>query len=240
MYKQIVVAVVFVLFSASLLSAHEGWIENRDGELVFLYGHGQKLDPYKPEYIKEAKAIDASGKAVAVEIVRGKNHASITPNGNPAIVTMLYDSGYWVKTTDGYKNIGKREAEKSKLTVVEAQKSRKDAKSILTPCGKFSEPVGIFFEIIPGKDPFMAKIGDAFPIRVLIEGKPVEGLPISLGVTDHSQTKDLPKTDKDGWANITISEPGLQLITTKHTLPVSGDPDADILVACTSLTFLVK
>jgi nickel transport protein len=240
MLKRIVPAVLLVLIAISPVLGHEGWIDKRDGELVFLYGHGQKLDPYKPEYIREAKAFDANGKAVAVEIIRHKDYASVAPKGTPAILTMLYDSGYWVKTTDGYKNIGKREAQSMQLSIVLAEKSRKDAKAILTPCETFSKPLGLFLEIVPEKDPFALKPGEQLPLKVLLEGKPVEGMAVALGATDHSQSKNLPKTDKDGKASITITDKGLQLITTKHTGPVIGDPDADTLVACSSLTFMVK
>jgi nickel transport protein len=240
MFRKLILMSALVLIATTSASAHDGWIEKRDGELTFVYGHDQKIDPYKPEYIREAKAFDAKGQAIPIEIVRHKDYATVAPQGNPAIVTMLYYSGYWVKTPDGYKNIGKREADSAKLQVILAEKSRKDAKTILVPCESYSKPVGLLLEIIPEKDPFTAKAGEAFPIKVLLEGQPVEGLDISLGAADHSQSKNLPKTDKDGKASVDIAKPGFQVITTRLKKPISGDPDADTLVACSSLTFAVK
>ena len=155
-------------------------------------------------------------------------------------MTMLYYSGYWVKTPDGYKNIGKREAQRQKLAIVLAEKSREDAKAILAPCENFAKPVGLFLEIVPEKDPFAAKPQENFPIKVLLEGKPIEGLAISLGSAPHSGTENLPRTDIEGKAEVKLEKTGLQVITTRLTKPISGDPDADTLVACSSLAFTVK
>ncbi len=100
--------------------------------------------------------------------------------------------------------------------------------------------MGLFLEIVPEKDPFKAKSGEALPLKVLLEGKPVEGLAVSLGAMPHSDAENLPKTDSNGKVSIKIDKPGLQIITTKLVKPISGDPDADTLVACSSLTFTVQ
>lgn len=239
MHNRIFFALFLLAFALLPAFAHDGWIEKRDGQPAFFYGHAGKLDPYKPEYIREAKAFDAAGRPIDLEIIKHKDYASLAPKSDPSFVTMLYDSGYWVKTTDGYKNIGKREAQE-KYSVIEARRSRKDAKAVFAPCEIVSKPVGLFLEIIPEKDPLSVKPGDNLPVRVLLEGKPVEGLQVALGTTDHSESKDLPKTDKDGKVQIAIIKNGLQLVTTTHSYPISGDPDADIMVACSSLSFTIK
>ncbi len=87
MSKKIFIAALMVSVAAALVQAHDGWIDKRDGELTFFYGHGAKIDPYKPEYIREARAFDSKGNSIPVEIVRHKDYAAITPNGDPVIVT---------------------------------------------------------------------------------------------------------------------------------------------------------
>jgi nickel transport protein len=233
-------ALVIMSWAVTPLLAHEGWLEQRNGELMFYYGHGDKIDPYKPEYLKAAQAFDAKGGAAAAEIVKHEKHSSVATKGEPAIVTAIFDNGYWVKTTDGWKNIGKREAQ-GKYQVLLSDLSRKYAKIMLRPCEIYAKPLGLFLEIVPEKDPSACRPGDDFPIRVLLQGKPLEALPISVGTADHSQSTDaLPRTDKDGRVTVKLEKPGLQLIATEHTMPNPGDPDADNLVACSSLTFTIK
>ena len=239
MFKRIVFTAFIAFLATHLVYAHSGWIDTRDGELAFIYGHGQKVDPYKPEYVKEAKAVDATGGGLAVEIVRHKDYASLVPKGNPSIITALFDNGYWVKTPDGWKNIGKREAQDKKLSIIRADLSRKYAKAILAPCEAFSKPLGLFFEIVPEKDPLALKSGENLPIKVLLDGKPAEGLAIVVGA-EHVDSKDLPKTDIDGKVSITIGSSGLQLLTTEYKLPLTNDPEADFLYVTSSLTFTVK
>ncbi len=97
MLRRILLTAVVLVLAPTLVLAHDGWIAKRDGALTFCYGHGGKLDPYKPEYIREAQAVDAKGNAIPVDIVRHTDYAGVSPKGNPAIVTMMYYSGYGSK-----------------------------------------------------------------------------------------------------------------------------------------------
>ena len=130
MLKRILFTALLVLTASQLALAHDTWIEKRDGQLLVLRGHGGAVEAYDPALVKEAKALDAKGQVVEVEIVKNKENASLSPKGNPAIIGALYDSGYWLKTTDGWKKATKREG-KGKYTIVESLKSKQWCKSFL-------------------------------------------------------------------------------------------------------------
>ncbi len=238
MLKRVLFAVLFLFLAAQLVLAHNLWIEKRDGNFVLLYGHGTKFDPYDPQKVKEAKSFDAKGHVLPVERGRQKEGVTFQSKGTPAILTAFLDNGCWIKTTDGWKNIGRREV-KGKYTIVDAIRSWKYAKALLTPCGIVSKPAGLDFEIVPEKDPFLLKPGEALPVKVLLHGKPLEGVVISHSDAGHS-SKDGLKTDKNGKANVVISKSGAHLIIGVYDKPLKDDPDVDRLLLATSLTFELK
>jgi nickel transport protein len=236
MFRVFLLLFVLLLFSVQQASAHDAWFVQKDGGLTLAYGHGKKLDPYDPTKVKDAKGYDSKGQAVAVQIVNGKESVSIPLEDKPAIVTALFDGGYGVKTTDGWQKLTKREAQ-GKYSIVEALKSRKYSKALLRPCEVPAKPVGLDFEIVPDKDPFSVKPGDSLPLRVFLNGKPLEGAVIKTGDSGHSASQSEIKTDKEGKTSVVIAKPGLQLIVASHKIPLKDDPDADTLSLSSSLTF---
>ncbi|MFH1116134.1 MAG: DUF4198 domain-containing protein [Pseudomonadota bacterium] len=242
MFKRTILTTLLLFAASQLVFAHDAWIENKDGELMVFYGHASRHDSYDPQKIKEPKGFDSKGTPVPMEIARHKENASLVAKGKPAIVTVFFDNGYWVQTTDtaqAWKNIPKREAQE-KFTVLASSKVRKYAKAILTPCATFAKPVGLALEIVPEKSPFDLKPGDSLPIRVLLDGKPLEGAPVRIGTAAYSAEKLTNKTDKDGRASVVIAESGPQAINVFHKSPIKGDPDADNLGLSASLTFDLK
>lgn len=239
MFKRVLFAILLLLSTAQIVLAHELWIEKRNGKAVLIYGHGAKVDPYDPQKVKEAKAVDIKGSAVKVEILREKESASLALAEKPAIVTAFLDRGCWLKTTDGWKNVCKRKGQ-GKFSIVEAIKSRKYAKAVVDKSETFSKPMGMVFEIVPDKDPFTVKPGDTLPLQILFEGKPVDGAVVKAGDVHHSDAKKELKSNTDGKTSVVIAKPGLQKIFASYRVPLKDDPDADILSLSTSLTFETK
>lgn len=240
MSKRILFAAFFLLLAqAQLVLAHDAWIEKQDGEFVVIYGHGGKHETYDPAAVKEAQAFDAKGEAVAVEIVKHKDKASLAPKGTPSIIAMFYDGGYYVRTTEGGKKMTKREA-KGKFEILEGLISQKCSKAFLAPSTAWQKPLALRLEIVPEKDPFSVKAGDALPVKVLLDGKPLEGVTVKSGDIGHSDPKDLPKSDKDGKVSVVIAKPGFQVLVTSHKTPIKDDPDADVISLSSSLTYEAK
>jgi nickel transport protein len=232
---------LFLLVAASLQPAyaHDAWFIPKDTELVVAYGHGEKLDPYDPAKVKDPKGYDTKGQPVPVQTVSAKESVSISLKEKPAIVTALFDGGYGVKTNEGWQRLTKREAQ-GKYTIVEALKSQKYSKALLESCEMCTKHVGLVFEIVPEKDPFSVKPGETLPLRILLNGKALEGAVVKTSDTARSEAKDQLKSDKDGKASAVLGKPGLQLIVASYKTQLKDDPDADILSLGTSLTFETK
>ena len=236
MFKRILFAVLLLLPVTKIVLAHDTWIEKRNGQLLVLRGHGGDVEAYDPALVKEARAIDAKGEAVEIEIVNNKENALLSTKGDPAIVGALYDSGYWLKTTDGWKKATKREG-KGKYNIVESIKSKQWCKNILGSTSESSKPMGQRFEIVPQKDPTTVRVGEKLPIKVVLDGKPVEGATIATGGGHTSDKKDLLKTDKEGMVSVIIDKAGFQMVKANHRIPVKDDPDADVLDLSSTITF---
>jgi nickel transport protein len=236
MFKRVLLSVLLVSVAGQMVLAHDTWIEKRNGELLVLRGHGGEVEAYDPALVKEAIALDAKGQAVETEIKKNKENAALTPKGNPVVIAALYDSGYWLKTTDGWKKATKREG-KAKYNIIESLKSKQWCKSVLAPSAECSKPVGQPFEVVPQKDPTTVKVGDKLPIKVVFDSKPVESAIITTGGGHASDSKNPLKTDKDGMASVTIEKAGLQMVKASHSVPIKDDPDADMLHLASTVTF---
>jgi len=239
MFKRIFFTVLLLILATQLVLAHDTWIEKRNGELLVLRGHGGTIEAYDPSLVKEVRALDAKGQAVEMEIVKNKENASLTTKGNPAVVSALYDSGYWLKTTDGWKKATKREGQ-GKYSIVESLKSKQWCKSLQAPSAESTKPVGQGFEIVPQIDPTTVRVGDKLLVKVFFNGKPAEGAIVGVGGGHQSDKKDPLKTDKDGMATVTIEKLGQQLVKATLAIPVKDDPDADALSLASTMTFVTQ
>ena len=73
------------------------------------------------------------------------------------------------------------------------------------------EPVGMFLEIVPEKDPTALRAGDDFPVRVLKDGKPLGDF--SLGVVAEDDPKgSIQKTDAAGRLTFRLDKSGRWLL----------------------------
>lgn len=73
------------------------------------------------------------------------------------------------------------------------------------------EPVGMFLEIVPEKDPTALRAGDDFPVRVLKDGKPLDDF--SLGVVAEDDRKgSIQKTDVAGRVTFRLDKSGRWLL----------------------------
>lgn len=239
MHQRIVFAMVLVLLSSQLVSAHDTWVEEHNGDLVVIYGHGNEHDPYDPSQVKDAKGVNAKGRSVAVPLLNKNGQAVLDTTEKPAMVAWIFDGGYHVKTTDGWKAMRKSQAQK-KYQILEAVKGEKYCKAYLAKLDAWSKPVGHPLEIVPQKDPMTLKVGDLLPIVVLFQGKPLEAAEIVTGQEKKPENKLSLKTDKKGQAELPLSGNGWQFIAVRHRPQIDGDPEADALALSAAITFALK
>jgi len=120
---------------------------------------------------------------------------------------------------------------------------RKIAKTVLcvgstADDSAYAKADGLWLEIIPERSPCGLQAGDAFTVRVLFEGKPLEGAHIAggfAGVKGH----DYPEwvaTDKFGRATLRFGRPGVWFLRVLHIVPLAGRADADWQSAFSTFT----
>ncbi|MDD2901668.1 MAG: DUF4198 domain-containing protein [Syntrophales bacterium] len=232
MKKCMVLALVLTLVSAATLYAHDAWIAKDGGVLVVTYGHGDKTEPYNPAKVKNVKAFNTAGIVIPIAVKVQEGKAILAPAKAPALVTLFFDSGPWVQTPEGYKNVSKREAK----NVIKSLKSQKYCKGIWQWSDRFSKPVGSKMELVPLKNPLALKVGDKLPFLVVYEGKPLTGATVAA----EGVKKDAVKTDPQGRAEIVITKKGLNIVGATRKTDTPKDPDADVLFESANLTFEVK
>lgn len=235
--RSIVFGLLLALAGAQFAVAHDVWLEPKDDGLMLRYGHGEKLDRYDAEQVLDIKATDCGGQSVAVKKENREGEVLIAfSDTKPALVSLFFDEGPFVKTTDGWKPMTKRQAE-GKFTVLDSMKGHFYTKTILSSCEDFFKPLGMVCEMIPEKNPTELKPGDEFPVRVLRNGKPLEGAGITYRDIAYGSPKS-PRTDKDGRAGIPIGTPGLHIVGAWIKEPLKDDPDADTLFVYTGLSWV--
>jgi nickel transport protein len=233
LFTSIIIVFLFILTHSTF--AHHLWIEKENSIFKILWGHPPDVSPYEPEKLKEAKALDTNGKEVSLTRKNDKDMVYFSSKGNVSIIAVSFEGGYLVTTPDGKKRLTKKEAIKSGLQVIDSIYSSHFAKGLFAYTNGITKPVGLKFEIIPLKNPFILKTGEILPIKVYFDGAAVEGVTIEI-----NNNKEIIKTDKQGIANVKISEKGQQFIIAKYRTPIKGNPDADYLSYTTVLTFEVK
>lgn len=89
----------------------------------------------------------------------------------------------------------------------------------------WTEPVAMFLEIVPEKDPTALKAGDDFPVRVLKGGAPFAGF--SLNAVSAGETKgETRKTDSNGRVTFRLGRDGRWLLRGTD-IRKSSQPDTD-------------
>ena len=230
--KFLIFTLVFILM-ATFSYAHDFWIEKKDGKYYIVSGHDDKWDNYDPLRVKDAKVFSVTGSPVKVDVVRQNDIAYILPKADIGAISVFFDNHYWVKTTEGWKNITKQEAIKQGFQVIESGQSFKYAKYIERWSDNFGNPLETRMEIIPLKNPFAIKQGQKLPLKVLLDGRPLGNAPVFL----HAKHEEFAKTDKHGQVDVVIDPNKMNIISVTTRLPYKDNPDADQLYLRASLSF---
>ena len=94
--------------------------------------------------------------------------------------------------------------------------------------------LGLRLELVAEKNPYVT---GRVPVRLLYEGKPLEGaLVVAFNKTEPLK-KLKARTDKDGRIQFDLNRPGVWLVTSVHMLPAPPKTNADWESVWASLTF---
>jgi nickel transport protein len=212
----LIVAACLVITAPAL--AHTVWLVPAEGEqggwLALFGGHAGKIDEYPPERLKEVSAIDGEGRTLAVRRTETAEGVRLHVDGAPMLITAHFDNDIHTKRTDGPSV---RKPMNEVPNAVSATRAVKYNKTVASWQPGVTEPVGQPFEVVPlGATQPVA--GEAMRVKVLIDGKPAEG----IGVAHNEEGKDIV-TDAQGVAEF-VPVKGFNKLWSGRRSPVEGNP----------------
>jgi len=232
MKKSVLLSVFFslaLLVGAGSVLAHDMWLQESNEGFDIAIGHEGQTDPYEPGRVKAVVGYTKNGWPVQLDIERKKNGCWVIPDEGFYAICASLDNGYWIKTTDGWKNHRQRKG----LEVLKEGHSYKLTKHVVKWCDSLAKPLGQRFEIVPLKDPTKLKEGDRLPVKIFFEGKPAFGANLAK-TSSMGHSHDLESVQSEGPFMVQIGAAGLQLVNAKLELPVQG---RQVVWIAASLTF---
>jgi nickel transport protein len=220
--------------TSTVAPAHDIWLTvHNDGSgprVAVNFGHPDSRSAPPAEKLLDLEAITSGGtqslrKGVASAVIDKNPVIATTPNADAAraLLAARYDTGFWVKTPDGYRN-------SSKLNFPDASDSlwsMKFAKTMGGADAPWDKIVGHELEIVPLANPSTVAAGGTLRVRLLFRGQPLSDVEIERG--DGVSTiadKDIPrfKTNSDGIADIPIVKDGPYLLVADYKSAPSRAP----------------
>ena len=169
LFSTFIAASLFVAAATPAFS-HGAWIGERWGTLAVIYGHGPADEAYDPAKVKSVSALGEDGKVLPVTIVPADNHALLKLDGDPAIVALEFDNGYWSESADGkWVNKPKNEVPGAK----QASHSVKYSITLVHAHGDLPGFPAQPLQIVPLDNPIGLKPGERFRVRLLLDGRPL-------------------------------------------------------------------
>ncbi|MCQ9617581.1 DUF4198 domain-containing protein [Paenalcaligenes niemegkensis] len=228
MKKLAFLAIFASLGLISTAQAHDAWLAPAGDAYEVVYGHAGQVEAYEVDKVKAVSAWNSEGDELAIKRAHVNDTVTITVEGDPAMMTLVFDNGYWSKAKGGKTvNLPKSQnpgAETSSHPI-------KFHKNILRWSEFASTATGVQAEIIP-LSATQPKAGDMFAVQVLFEGKPAAGWKIALNDAEDSQLL----TDADGKAVLSLTG-GETFVSAAHRFEVSDDPETDVYAVNVNLVF---
>ena len=104
--------------------------------------------------------------------------------------------------------------------------------------GHVTRPTGLKLEIVPQKNPYALKSGEALPVQILYEGRPLPGATVKLNNLDFdAEPIAIRLSDSNGRAAFNIPQRGRWQLNVIWTKPITGNRTADFDTTFSSLTF---
>jgi nickel transport protein len=205
------------LAAASVAQAHGIWFAQRSNQLALIYGVGaEDLDAVKrmPK-VKAVTAYDENGREVPTQIAPNGPLLVVNTDSKPAVVAAVLDNGLWSKTPDGkWHNKGKDEVPDAKIsehTIKYAVHLRRlDVAAPVIPSHRL--------QIVPLASRLPEQLGQPLTVRVLYDGKPVQGASVQPDYVTDPDSEPL-KTGADGTVTIKVRNQGLNVVVATLATP---------------------
>lgn len=257
----VVLCLVFITIPCAV-GAHMLWLNASDyapkaGESVSIeigFGHHYPHDEaLKEGRLERVYAVDKTGQEYSVEQVSTCTYRFMPPSDGLFRIIAVMKPGFVSKTTDGRKMGSKKEY----ANVVNCFAFRMVATALISvgsPRGDFGVSSKNPLEIVPLKNPALLKTGDEIPVKVMFQGKPVEGVSVQAANQEQSTAPGNEQghagqehgahqhwaqeviTNGDGIAVIKVTVGGPWLLATSHEVPYEDQMECDRYSYRTSLT----
>ena len=213
----LVASVIAGLGAATVAQAHGIWFAQRSNQLALIYGVGaEDLDMVKrlPK-VKTVAAYDENGKEVPTQLAPNGPLLVVNTDNQPAIVAAILDNGPWSKTPDGkWHNKGKDEVPDATISEHTVKYTvclrRLNVAPPVLPAHKL--------QIVPLVKQLPEQMGQALTVRVLYEGKPVQGASVQPDYVTDPDSEPV-KTGADGTATIKVRNQGLNVVVATFAAP---------------------
>jgi uncharacterized GH25 family protein len=96
---------------------------------------------------------------------------------------------------------------------------------------------GMPLELVAERNPYELAAGEKLPVRLLYEGKPIEGILITAFEKSNPEAKQKRRTDKDGMAMIPLPTSGAWLLNAVHMIEPAPDDGIHWISLWASMTF---
>jgi uncharacterized GH25 family protein len=250
-----------IVVSAVPVFAHDMWIEPaafspRSGEIValrLLVGEDLVGDPLprNSALIRQFIVEDAAGRRPVVGR-DGADPAGLVRVVTPGLIVIGYSSHPSRVELPAEKfNHYLLEEGLDSVTALRAQRNEttRGAREIFSRCakslvasgpqrqGSADRSLSFALEIVAEQNPYTLRAGDALPVGLTYEGRPLAGALIVAFNRARPSEKVRIRTDQEGRARVRLSAPGLWLVKAVHMVPAPAGSNADWASYWASLTF---
>jgi len=141
-------------------------------------------------------------------------------------------------TEEGLERVSKARAERGETGKPGKEVYSRCAKSLVLagggPTSGFDRPLGFTLELVPEK---LAEKPGELPVRLLYDGRPLEGALVIAIHRDEPEKKISSRTARDGRARLLLARSGAWLVKAVHMVPAPKETGADWESLWASLTF---
>ncbi len=265
MKLRLAAAVAAAASFAAPVFAHDFWIEPSSfrptvGSVVQLrlfVGPGFEGEPFPrvPSLLSRFVVASASGER-DVPGHPGMDPAGVIRIESPGLQIVAYRSLNSPLTVDAAK-FDEYLKEEGLEKIAELRKKRgeaeKPAREVFSRCAKAlleagagtenrkpagqDRPVGLTLELVAEKNPYTLSPGDALPVRLLLESRPLAGALVQALLHGVPGVKASARTDRSGRVQLRLARPGFWLVTAVEMAPAPRGVDAEWQSLWASLTF---